>query len=192
MRAMRAMRAMCAWGAMSGRGPLLGVLAFGLAALGGDCDGDIVQDPTFRDWCGDVLCAWNKDAGSVQPAPTWNEHDLGVSFAETPTQISQVTTESSAPCILFTSVADIDPAADMSVSVDFNSDGSFESTTPIGSTQWERVQTVIAAPSAYQGITFVIRKAGTGTAILAEMRIQSSSDCMAPPAPIDAGEESGE
>lgn len=177
---------------VSGRTASLVVFAFGVATLAGDCDGDIAQDPTFRDWCGDVLCAWHRDEGTVEPVPTWNEHDLGVSFVDTPTQISQVTTESSASCLLFTSVADIDPAAQMSIAVDFNSDGSFESTSIIGSTQWQRVQTAITAPAAYQGITFVIRKTGTGTAILAEMRIQSSSQCTPPPAPIDAGEGPGE
>src|ERR1700722_11117192 len=169
------------------RTSLLVVFAFAATTLGADCDGDIVQDPTFRDWCGDVLCAWHLDTGSVAPAPTWNANDLGVSFVDTSTQISQVTTESSAQCILFTTVADIDPSAEMSIAVDFNSDGTFESTTTLGSTQWQRVQTEITAPPAYQGITFVLRKAGSGTAILAEMRIQSVTGCSAPAVTIDAG-----
>jgi hypothetical protein len=163
------------------RASLSVVLALGIAALGDDCDGDIAQDPTFRDWCGASLCAWHLDAGSIKPAPTWNENDLGVSFVDTPTQISQVTTESQATCILFTSVADIDPTADMTLGVDFNNDGTVEQTWPIGATQWENVETEITAPAVYQGITFILRKAGTGTAILAEMRIQSSSGCTAPP-----------
>ena len=65
------------------RASLAVVSAFGLVTLGGDCDGDIVQDPTFRDWCGDSLCAWHLDDGKVQPVPTWNADDLGVSFVET-------------------------------------------------------------------------------------------------------------
>jgi hypothetical protein len=169
------------------RASVVAVLAFGGSALGGDCEGDLVADPTFRDWCGATLCSWHLDAGTILPVPTWNENDLGVSFASSPTQISQVTTVSSAPCILFTSVANVDPAAELTVSVDFNSDGSFESTTPVGAAQWQKVETEITAPAAYQGITFVLRKAGTGTAVLAEMRIQSSTGCTAPPVTIDAG-----
>ncbi|MGH7293847.1 MAG: hypothetical protein ACRELB_02885, partial [Polyangiaceae bacterium] len=122
-----------------------------------------------------------------QPVPTWNQNDLGVSFTETPTQISQATTEAQATCLLFTSVADIDPAADMTLSVDFDSDGTVEYTGPIGATHWQKVQQEITAPAAYQGITFTLRKAGAGTAVLAEMRIQSTSDCSAPPAAIGAG-----
>jgi hypothetical protein len=167
--------------------PLPFVLAFGLTTLGGDCDGDIVQDPTFRDWCGASLCAWHLEHGTIKPVPTWNQNDLGVSFVDTPTTISQVTTEAQATCLLFTSVADIDPAAQMTLSVDFDSDGSVEFTGPLGATHWQKVQQEITAPAAYQGITFTISKAGGGTAILAEMRIQSTSDCSAPPVSIDAG-----
>jgi hypothetical protein len=166
---------------------LLVVLGLGMASLGGDCDGDIAQDPTFRDWCGDSLCAWHLDAGQVKPVPTWSDDDLGVGFELTPTQISQATTESSATCLLFTSVADIDPAADMTLSVDFNSDGSIEYTGQLGSTQWEQVQQEITAPAAYQGITFHLRKGGNGNAVLAEMRIQSTTGCTAAPVTIDAG-----
>jgi len=163
------------------------VFAFGMATLGGDCAGDLVQDPTFRDWCGSSLCAWHLDAGQIEPVPTWNQNDLGVSFVDMPTQISQTSTESSATCILFTSVADIDPAADMTLSVDFDGDGSIEYSAPLGATHWQKVQTEITAPAAYQGITFTLRKAGSGTAVLAEMRIQSTSGCTAPPASIAAG-----
>jgi hypothetical protein len=163
------------------------ILAFGMATLGGDCEGDIVQDPTFRDWCGSSLCAWHIDGGTIVPAPTWNQNDLGVSFLDQGTQISQVTTEASAQCITFTSVADLDPLADMTLAVDFDSDGSFEYSAPLASAQWQKVETEITAPAAYQGITFVLKKGGTGTAVLAELRIQSSSGCTAAPVTIDAG-----
>ena len=49
------------------------------------------------------------------------------------------------------------------------------------------MQTEITAPAAYQGITFYVTKAGIGTAVLAEMRIQSSTGCTAPAVAIDAG-----
>jgi hypothetical protein len=170
-----------------GRAPLACALALGASMVGGDCDPDIANDPTFRDWCGDTLCAWKLDAGQIRPVPTWNANDLGVSFVETPTAISQATTGSGAQCILFTSVANLDPEAEMTLSVDFNSDGSAEYEAPLGSAQWTRVQTEITAPADYQGITFTIKKAGTGTAILAELRIQETTGCTASPAAIDAG-----
>jgi hypothetical protein len=159
-------------------------LALGFASLGDDCDGDIAQDPTFRDWCGDTLCSWTLVAGHIARAPTWNANDLGVSFVDQGTEISQATTETSATCLLFTSVADIDPSAEMTLGVDFNSDGSIDYSAPLGATDWQSVQTEITAPAAYQGITFYLTKGGTGTAILAEMRIQSSSGCTAAPVTV--------
>jgi hypothetical protein len=165
----------------------LAIGAFAATAVGGDCDGDIVQDPTFRDWCGDALCAWKLDEGHLQRVPTWNENDFGVGFVDDPTQISQSTTESSATCILFTSVANLDPAADVTLSVDFNGDGTIEYASQLGATRWQKVQTEITAPAAYQGITFILKKGGTGTAVLAEMRIQSSTGCTAAAAAVAPG-----
>jgi hypothetical protein len=169
------------------RASMTAVLVLAAVTLGGDCDGDIAQDPTFRDWCGATLCAWTLVKGKIAPVPTWNQNDLGVSFEQTPTIISQATTESQATCLLFTSVANIDPSAEMTLGVDFNSDGSFEYHGPIASASWQQVQSEIPAPAAYQGITFVITKGGSGTAVLAEMRIQSTTGCSPGAVEIEAG-----
>jgi hypothetical protein len=163
----------------------LALLALGLAGLGGDCGQDIVNDPTFRDWCGNTLCSWNLDSGNIARVPTWDANDFGVSFVETPTQISQATDESapssndSAACILFTSVANVDPAAALTLEVDFDDDGTIDYVWAVPTSQWQRVQVEITAPAAYDGIRFILKKAGTGTAILAEMRVQGTTGCTA-------------
>jgi hypothetical protein len=160
------------------------VVAFAGASLGDDCDGDIVQDPTFRDWCGASLCSWKTDFGQIQRVATWNQEDFGVSFLDNGakgTEISQVTSENQATCILFTSVGNIDPTADLTVSVDFDNDGTIDYTAPLDAATWHKVRSEITAPSSYQGITFYVRKNGTGTAVLAEMAIQSTSGCTASP-----------
>jgi hypothetical protein len=151
-----------------------------LAALGADCEGNVVQDPTFRDWCGSSLCAWTLDSGHVARVATWNENDFGVSFTDVGTQISQVTQEHDATCLLFTTIADIDPSAQMSLSVDFNNDGTIDFQGPLGATSWHKVETEITAPVPYSGITFHVRKQGTGAAVLAEMRVVSTTGCKAP------------
>jgi len=164
------------------------VALFAGASLGDDCDGDIVQDPTFRDWCGASLCSWKTDFGQIARVPTWNAEDFGVSFLDNGsagTEISQVTQENQATCILFTSVGNIDPTADMTVSVDFDNDGTIDYTAPLGTATWQTVQTEITAPPRYQGITFFVKKNGTGTAILAEMAIQSRSGCTAAAPPLE-------
>jgi hypothetical protein len=161
--------------------PILAIALFSIGSIGADCNGDIVQDPTFRDWCGASLCSWNTVKGQVHRVATWNENDFGVAFDDS-TEIAQATQEhSDTRCILFTSVADLDPAADVTISADFNSDGSVEYSAPLASTRWKEVQVEITAPAAYDGITFAITKNGTGTAILAEMRIQAKTGCTAPP-----------
>ena len=101
------------------------------------------------------------------------------------TEISQVTEESGAKCLLFTSVANLVPSAEMTLSVDFDNDGTFEVSQPIASATWQKVETEITAPASYQGITFRITKKGAGTAVLAEMRIQSTTGCTASAPAID-------
>jgi len=167
------------------RHTLLVAIVLACTMLGADCDGDIVDDPTFRDWCGDSLCSWRTDSGSVVQAPTWSADDLGVSFVTQGTTISQATTESLATCILFTTVADFDRDAQMTLGVDFDNDGVIDTTLPIPAVFWEQTQVLVTAPTPYEGITFYISKGGTGTAILAEMRIQSSTGCTAPPPALD-------
>ncbi len=170
---------------------LLLAAATSLTALGADCEGNVVQDPTFRDWCGDSLCSWKLDSGHIKRVPTWNPDDFGVSFLDMGSQISQVTTENEARCLLFTSVADLDPAAQMTLLVDFNNDGTIDFQGPLGATEWHKVEAEITAPAGYDGITFSLQKQGTGTAVLAEMRVLSTKECTAPSrhAPFRLGEK---
>jgi hypothetical protein len=158
------------------------VAAMAAGALGADCQGNVVNDPTFRDWCGGSLCSWTLDSGRIQRVPTWNREDFGVSLLDTGTQISQATQEHDASCLLFTTVADIDPSAQMSILVDFNNDGTIDFQGPLGATDWHQVQAEITAPKSYSGITFHLRKEGSGTAVLAEMRVVSTDGCAAPAA----------
>ena len=160
------------------------VMAFALSAIAADCEGNVVKDPTFRQWCGSTLCAWTLDAGHIEKAPAWNEIDYGVSFLDMPTQISQETGESSAKCLIFTSVADIDPAAQVSFLVDFDADGTVDFTAPLGATKFHEVKAEITAPLRYYRIRFMIKKEGTGRAVLAQMRVQTATTCTAPPVAV--------
>jgi hypothetical protein len=114
-----------------------------------------------------------------------------VSFLDKGAQISQVTTESStsdsnAGCILFTSVANVDPTAQFTLEVDFDDDGTIDYVWTVPATQWQRVQVQITAPPAYDGIRFILTKGGTGNAVLAEMRAQTTTGCTAAPVPMPA------
>ncbi len=151
-----------------------------LAALALAACGELTKDSTFRLWCGESLCAWGLEAGSVRRAPTWHAKDYGVELVEAPTTISQ-STPASAACLAFTMIADVDPGAQVSVGLDFNRDGSVDYEQPIASTGFREARTVVTAPERYDGVRFVISKKGEGRAVLAQMRVESSGDCAAPP-----------
>jgi hypothetical protein len=152
-----------------------------LATLGAKgCDNDLVDDPTFRDWCGDKLCAWTLDEGAVQRAPTWHPDDYGVAFTATPTAISQ-SVSNTPRCLEFTTVADVDPSAQMTIGIDFNRDGTIDHEEPIAATGFHPAHTEITAPLWYDGFRIVLTKHGAGKAVLAQMRVQGSKACSAPP-----------
>jgi hypothetical protein len=164
--------------------PLGVLLAIAIAMSLTGCDDELVQDPTFRQWCGDTLCAWTLETGAIQRAPTWHHADYGVEFTGTPTRISQYS-DKNPSCLLFTAIADVDPRAQMTVELDFNSDGRVDYTWPIPSSKWHQVQTLVTAPrvqrnalfGAWDGFTIAIHKTGPGRAVLAQMRVQSAKEC---------------
>lgn len=145
------------------------------------CDDDLVEDATFRMWCGDDrLCAWNLDTGRIRRAPTWHKDDPGVELVDTPTAISQVV-DKTARCLAFTTIADVEASAQVTVGIDFDDDGSIDYEQPIAAVGFHSVKTQVTAPVRYAGFRIVITKKGTGRAVLAQIRIQGASDCTAPP-----------
>src|SRR5262249_24113320 len=77
-------------------------------------------------------------------------------------------------------------------------DGTLDFTAPLGTARWTKIETEITAPRAYRGITFHITKSGTGTAVLAQLRVQASMGCTGAPLALhdlplgDAGGETSE
>jgi hypothetical protein len=145
------------------------------------CDDDLLEDATFRMWCSeDRLCAWNVDTGHIRRAATWHKNDPGVELVDTPTAISQVTDKTSR-CLKFTTIADVEASAQVTVGIDFDDDGSIDYEQPISAVGFHPVETQVTAPVRYTGFRVVVTKKGDGRAVLAQMRIQSSGDCTAPP-----------
>lgn len=158
------------------------VVLGGAACMAPGCNGDVLSDPNFHIWCGESLCSWKTDVGSVRRVPTWHPNDFGVELVDAPTQISQETTEGS-ECMVFSAVADVDARAQVKVQVDFTLDGTPDFEVPIAETHWRPAKTIIHAPPGH-GTTFrfILRKEGEGHAALAEMRLQraDASECSAP------------
>jgi hypothetical protein len=161
----------------------LAALALALASvlLAAGCDHDLIDDATFRLGCGDSLCAWSLDAGHVRRAPTWHKNDHGVELVDTPTTISQVLKDT-ARCLKFTTVADVDASAQVTVGIDINSDGELDYEQPIAAVGFREVKTEVTAPRTPSLIMprISITKKGHGKAVLAQIRLQGNDDCTAP------------
>ena len=136
----------------------VGLAACGALCMAPGCNGDVLSDSTFRLWCGDTLCDWQLDAGHVKQAATWHPDDYGVELVDTPTQISQKTTEGSS-CMEFSAIADVEASAQMPLQHTplSHSDGEAHC-SPIGTlrsvgaapvhvvTRWSRISASTARP----------------------------------------------
>lgn len=160
------------------RGYLLALLVT-LGCSDSGRENDALIDPSFDDWCERNLCDWTTRQGRIEPATTWHVSDLGVSFVETPTEISQLLEKEVevGGCLLFDTIADVAPEADVSILLDFNDDGFQEEEQRITGVRWRSVTFPVRTPVAYQGLRVSVIKRGAGRAILALMRIIPQSNC---------------
>jgi hypothetical protein len=144
------------------------------------CDDELIDDATFRLWCLESLCSWKLDTGRVQPAPTWHVDDYGVELVDTPTVISQ-DLKKSAACLVFTSVADVEESARVTMGIDFTGDGIADYEQPIVATGFREVTTEVRAPRTNSVPRIFISKRGSGRAVLAQIRLRAGDKCSAPP-----------
>jgi hypothetical protein len=165
------------------RGYALAVLvAWGCSDMGSEGSS---LDPSFDNWCDRNLCDWTTRQGQIAKVSTWHESDLGVSFVETPTEISQLLKLNAehAPCLLFDTIADVVPEADVSILIDFNDDGVDEE-QQVSVLRWKSVPFPVRAPVAYESVRVSVIKRGEGRAVLALMRVVSQSNCTSSPLPL--------
>lgn len=144
------------------------------------------EDPSFDDWCGDHLCHWDLVAGNIRKAPTWNDHDFGVSLVGPEVELTQHTTISSVSCLQFKVIADIDPAATVYLEMDFRDDGSNEYRQRLPSAAWQPLTFLVTAPSWYDKLGITVSKESDGSAVLARLEVGSASGCTDAPIPLDA------
>ncbi len=173
----------------AGRGYFLAVLvALGCASEDAK-DGLSPANPGFDDWCERNLCDWTTTQGRIEPARTWHANDLGVSLIETPTEISQLLEKSveDSGCLLFDTIADVAPEAEVSIMLDFNDDGFVEREQTFSGVRWRSVTFPVRTPVAYQGLRVSIIKRGQGRAVLALMRVVAQSNCTSAPLTLKDG-----
>ncbi len=159
----------------------------GITVLSGysSCGEDILGDPGFDMWCGDQLCSWEVEQGSVERVPTWHEQDDGASLVGERVAISQYAAidQLDVSCIYFTMLADADPGATMLLELDFLDDGQPEYVHEIPAEDWENIGYHITPPEWFWGVRFRIRKEGEERAVIAQLRaqVESADACTAAP-----------
>ena len=150
--------------------------------LGAKCGESIVKDPNFDLWCGETLCNWQVEQGSIARASTWHERDYGVDLIGPSVQLSQRGEfgDDRPACLSYDLLANIDGKAQVELRMDFDADGTVEFTQvlPIGA--WSTLSYKAPAPSWYRAIKFSIAKHGEGHATLARIRVGADIDCQGP------------
>ena len=150
--------------------------------MGSECEKPLVKDSGFDLWCGEVLCAWQVDAGTVAKVPTWNAQDFGVDLGGSLVSLSQRLTSTSdeVSCLHFNLLADIADPVNVTLDLDFNDDGTIERTETLPFGSWAPVEFRITAPTYFQVLRVSLTKHGDGHAVLAQIRASSASDCSGP------------
>lgn len=172
------------------RAPACLVAVLAASQLGAtDCNGGIIRDPGFDLWCGEALCAWKVEHGSVRRTATWHEADSGVELVDADTAIEQFTPVDhlDGTCIRFDLISDVAETAQAELAVDIYGDGAIERTFPIPTARWRPVSYAFAVKPPFTGIRFQIAKRGPGHAAVARMRATVSKDGCAGLPELDGG-----
>lgn len=170
------------------RGAWIAIGALCLFACGAD-GGDEFNPPqdSFDSWCGELLCGWELDVGSIEPVRTWHPDDLGVSLLERPTQISTTRRNLRLPCLLFDMIAKVDTDAQLVLQLDFNVDGFIDFEQQVPDVPWKAWPFTVRAPTEYQGVRFILRKKGDGLAVIGQLRVLDQGQCGGEPLKLKPG-----
>ena len=142
-----------------------------------ECTGDVLHDPGFDIWCGDDLCSWDVEKGSIRKASTWHDADLGVELTGDDVVLSQLATETWIECLRFQLVADVAEEAVVTLEMDLDDDGTVEFERQIPSSRWAELVYRVEL-SGQEVIRFRLRKTGSGRAVLAQIRaVEGSPEC---------------
>jgi hypothetical protein len=144
------------------------------------CDPQITRDPGFDLWCGDQLCAWKVERGSVLRVPTWNEEDPGVELVGEDVAIEQLTPAEAGngTCIEFDLIANIEETAQVTLNTDLDGDGSDEQIEQMPTAAWKPLTFLISVAGPYSGVRFEIAKRGSGEAVLAQIEAKYVDDSL--------------
>ena len=165
------------------------IVAVAYLALSGysACD-PIIENNGFDLWCGEKLCSWETETGTIARAPTWNPNDIAVDLVGGSVAISQLShiDQGDVACMRFDLVAKVDETAAVTIELDFFDDGTVDWSKQIPTSDWAPLSYLITMPREYQGVRFRIKKLGSGRALVAQLQAESASGkCIAAPVELD-------
>jgi hypothetical protein len=178
--------------------PTLFILAAAVSQMGAtDCNGNVLSDPGFDLWCGDKMCDWKVERGSISRVATWNEGDPGVELDGDDVAIEQLAPvdSSDGKCIQFDLIADVSIDAQVVLNIDVFGDGSVERTETIPTVSWAAQSFELPIQGVFRGVRFEIAKTGPGHAVLAQIAAKVLDNCDLPPivpGPAPAGAPCGD
>lgn len=127
-----------------------------------------------------TLCDWTTE-GQIASVPTWHEEDHGTELLGAPVSLSQLLDPfPGGACVRFELVADVAAAADVSIALDFDDDGTVEYRDPIPAAHWTLLTYQHQAPPSAASLRVRIDKRAQGHAVLARLALMAV-DCDAQP-----------
>ena len=113
---------------------------------------DLLENAGFDNWrCDDPFspCAWEVEGAGVAQSNGWNQLDSTVRLSDGPTTLRQVAEIRALTkpnrCLQLDVLVD-GPGTQLWLDVDFDADGSVESTTPLPGGDWQRTRFRLQAP----------------------------------------------
>jgi hypothetical protein len=130
-------------------------------------------DPT----CAETLCGWEVKAGNVSPSGSWHEHQRAVQLDGMPALITKrLDYVRNVQCFSMGVLADVDEDAQLVLQLDFNDDGTVDTSTPVPAVRWRHVELGIRPPPEFRAVRLNLLKQGPGTVRIAQLVLDSNID----------------
>lgn len=144
----------------------------------GASDSKYLYDPGFDVWCGDSLCNWSVEEGSITKASTWHPGDAGVELVGPTVVLSQIVEFKMGPpkCLDLRFVADVHDTS-LSIELDFAHDGTVDHTIGVPSQSWASLTYKVPAPGGPSLVKLSFRKEGPGRTVLALVSFHGWKQC---------------
>lgn len=136
------------------------------------CGTELLDNNGFELWCGDTLCTWQVEAGTVRKTPTWHDGDVGIELVGDSVALTQTSdvSELGVACVEVELLADVERNGLLVVEVDFGDDGVSELVQPVPTSTWVSYSYEVCDDSGTaQTIRFRVKKTAPGRAILGQI-----------------------